>query len=527
VIIPGVPQSSGAFLAMRIVFAADTILLALAAGLLSSGYRVDEPAVLTAQVPPRQNSRRLLKISCHHFFSPMPKDLRSFLVELKASRPDDLVTVSAEVDPNQEAIALVRNLEARGLDPAVYFEKIRGSAVPVLVNVHASPSRLALALGTTAENLNSTYAKRLEKLIPPVLVTDAPVHENVLTGTEIDLSKWPLLTPFADCPAPYISGGIMVVKDCESGVRNLSYIRMMVTGRDTMTMNAAPFQHTDIVIRNAEKQGRTCPAAIIIGYHPAVALGSLAKVPFDVDEYDCCGALLQEALPLVKCRTIDLEVPADAEMVIEVEILPTELVFEGPYGEFTGYALPAEKQPVVRVRAITHRNQPIYQDVTAGAHEHLLLGKIPKESTQERYLKSLFPTVRKVHMPFSGRGRFHLVISVGPHRPADIRRLMLAAYVNDHFVKHVFVVDDDVDIQDDTAVLSAFATCFQADRDMVVLNQMPGSSLDPSGYPGATGSKLGFDCTRKGANFPPRFHMDTVVTAKMQPGDYLPAKLTP
>jgi 2,5-furandicarboxylate decarboxylase 1 len=202
-------------------------------------------------------------------------------------------------------------------------------------------------------------------------------------------------------------------------------------------------------------------------------------------------------------------------------------VFEGPYGEFTGYALPAEKQPVVRVRAITHRNRPIYQDVTAGAREHLLLGKIPKESTQERYLKSLFPIVRKVHMPFSGRGRFHLVISVGSHRPADIRRLILAAYVNDHFIKHVYVVDEDVDVQSDEAVLSALATCFQGDRDLVLISQMPGSSLDPSGYPGATGTKLGFDCTRKGAKFPPRFHMDPAVMAKMQPAEYVPAKPTP
>ncbi len=457
----------------------------------------------------------------------MPKDLRTYLAELKATRPDDLLTVTAEVDPDQEAIALVRNIEARGLDPAVCFENIRGSRVPVLVNLHASPARLALALGTTPENLNSTYAKRLEKLVPPVMVASGPVQENVITGESIDLEKWPLLTPFADCAAPYISGGIMVVKDCETGVRNLSYIRLMATGRDTLTMNAAPFQHTDTVIRHAQKLGKTCPAAIIIGYHPAVALGSLAKVPFDVDEYDCCGALLQEPLPLVKCRTIDLEVPAYAEIVIEVEIFPLEQVLEGPYGEFTGYALPAEKQPLVRVRAITHRHQPIYQDVTAGAREHLLLGKIPKESTQERYLKSLFPIVRKVHMPYSGRGRFHLVISVGPHRPADIRRLLVAAYVTDHFIKHVFVVDEDVDVQDDAAVLAAFATCFQADRDMIVLNQMPGSSLDPSGYPGATGAKLGFDCTRKGANFPPRFHMDASVTEKMQPSRYLPPRSRP
>src|SRR5262245_16974343 len=209
----------------------------------------------------------------------MTRDLRSFLAQLRAARPADIATVSKEVDPNQEAIALVRNAEASGMDSVFYFEKIRGASVPAIANVHASKSRLAFALGTTPDQLNATYTKRVERLIPPVMATDGPIHEQVLLGDEVDLGRLPILTPFADCPAPYLSGGIMVVKDSESGVRNLAYIRLMVTGRNTMTMNAAPFQHTDIVIRNAEKRGLMCPAAIVIGYHPAVALGSLAKVP--------------------------------------------------------------------------------------------------------------------------------------------------------------------------------------------------------------------------------------------------------
>jgi 2,5-furandicarboxylate decarboxylase 1 len=448
-------------------------------------------------------------------------DLRSFLAELRAVDPAEIVTIREPVERNQEALALIRNVEARGQYPVFWFENISGWPHSVVANVHASPRRLALALGTTAEQLNATYVERLARLVRPALQADGPVQERIVTGADVDLAALPVLTPFAQCPAPYFSGGIMAVKDCETGIRNLAYIRIMVTGRDTLTMNAAPFQHTDIVIRNAAKQGRKCEAALILGYHPAVALGSLAKVPFDVDEYDCVGALLQAPLPLVRCRTIDLEVPAHAEIILELEIDPDHTVPEGPYGEFTGYALPAEPQPVVRVKAITHRAAPIYQDVVAGGREHLLMGKIPKESTQERYLKGMFPFVRRVHMPLSGRGRFHLVIAVGPHRPADVRRLMAAAFANDHFIKHIFVVDDDVKVDEDAEVLSAFATCFQGDRDLLEIDGMPASSLDPSGHPGPTGAKLGFDCTRKGASFPPRFHMAPAATAKMQPEKYL------
>lgn len=452
----------------------------------------------------------------------MKPDLRTFLARLRAERPGDIVDVSQTVSPDQEAIALVRNTEAAGRHPVFSFSAVRDWPGTVVANVHASKERLGFALGVSGDELNATYVRRLEKLVPPVVVASGPVQECVIMGDDVDLSRLPILTPFADCPAPYVSGGIMVVKDCETGVRNLSYIRLMVTGRSTFAMNAAPFQHTDIVIRNAERRGRNCPAAIIIGYHPAMALGALAKVPFDIDEYDCCGALLGEPVELVKCRTVDLEVPAWAEIVIEGEIAPKERVPEGPYGEFTGYALPAELQPTLRVSAISHRRGPIYQDVVAGAREHLLMGKIPKEATQERYLRSMFPMVRRVHMPLSGRGRFHLVVSVGPHRPSDIRRLMLAAFVNDHFLKHVLIVDEDINVEDDADVLSAWATCFQGDRDLVVVNHMPGSSLDPSGYSGPTGAKLGLDCTRKGGGFPPRFHMDPAIVARMRPDTFLP-----
>src|SRR5688572_32512343 len=234
----------------------------------------------------------------------MTNDLRGFLGELKASRPHDVATVTREVDPNEEAVALVRNLEARGRHPVVWFDRIRGATGPVVVNLHASEDRLAFALGTTRDRLNETYAKRVRELIRPEIMPDGPVHECEIAERDINLTTLPILTPFADCPAPYLSGGLMVVKDCETGVRNLSYIRLMVTGPKTLTMNAAPFQHTDIIIRNAAKRGLTCPAAIVIGYHPAIGLGALAKVPFDVDEYDCCGALLREPVALVKGRTV-------------------------------------------------------------------------------------------------------------------------------------------------------------------------------------------------------------------------------
>ncbi len=449
------------------------------------------------------------------------KNLRGFLSLLHSTSPSDILRISKTISPLQEPTALLHRLELEGKLPVVRFEKVAGSDIPLVMNIHATRARLALALGVATQELNLEYQRRLDNPIQPVNVKTGPVKEVVLTGDRVDLSIFPIITPSANTLAPYISGGIVVARDPASGHRNLSFNRLMVRGRSRFTFHPAPGLHLHAILKNAVALGQELPVAIIIGYHPAFALGTLAKVPFGVDEYVCASSVLQQPVSLVPCETIPLEVPADAEIIIEGRVLLGVKEPEGPYDEFTGYAQPAEMKPVIEVTAITHRRQPIFQDVFAGAAEHLLMGSVPKAASLEARLRGLHPEVRAVHLPLSGCGRLHAVVSVVPHQAAQMRKLMLSVFSLDHFLKHVWIVDEDIDVNSDRDVLWAMSTCFQGDADILAVDRMPGTDLDPSAAKGGIGTKIGFDCTRKKADFPVRNLIRAEIVQKMNPHDWI------
>jgi len=447
------------------------------------------------------------------------KDLRGFLEALQRERPQDIVRVRKRVSPNQEPTALVQRLATEGRHPVVWFEKVGDWNIPLVMNLHATRERLALALGVAPDRLNATYQERIEKPVAPAMVDSGPVKEVIVTGDRVDLGALPIITPSANTTAPYIGGGIVVARDPDGGKRNLSYNRLMLRGKNRFAFHPAPGLHLHKIWQNAVKRGEELPLAIILGYHPAFALGTLAKVPFGVDEYTCAGALLQEPVPLVRCETIALEVPANAEIIIEGKVLLGVTDLEGPYDEFTGFAMPAEQKPVIQVTAITHRRDPIFQDVMGGGTEHLLMGSIPKAASLEFRLRAKHPIVRDVRLPLSGCGRLHAAVSVHAPRPGEVKALIGDLFAMDHFLKHVWVVDADVDIDSDREMLWAMSTAFQGDRDMVVQTHKPGTDLDPSAEKGM-GGKVGFDCTRKRQDFPPRNAIADAVLKKMDPSDW-------
>lgn len=445
---------------------------------------------------------------------PAALDLRSFLRQTCQETPEEFLYVRDPISDSQEPNALVKSLEASGRTPILYFSQVGNHRIPVVTNVHATRARLARSLNTSESALNERYQSGINQGIEPVTVSSGPVQEVVALGDHADLGSLPFVTPSALTPAPYLGGGIFLTRDLDSGIRNLSFNRLMVRGPRRMTFHPAPGLHADAILRKAAQGRRDLPVAIIIGYHPSLALGTLAKVPFGVDELACCGGLTGAPVPLVSCVSIPLEVPAFAEVVIEGVVRYGEKDEEGPYDEFTGYALPAEQNPVLTVTAITHRTRPIWQDIFGGGVEHLLLGSIPKSASLEMRLKMAHPEVVAVHYPLSGCGRFHAVVSLREHDARDVRRIMMTALSMDHFLKHVWIVDADIDVASDRDVLWTMATCFQANRDALIIERLLGSSLDPSAKD-SIGTKGGFDCTRKGADFPPRNTVDSALISKM------------
>ncbi|MDP6558639.1 MAG: UbiD family decarboxylase [Candidatus Binatia bacterium] len=424
----------------------------------------------------------------------MVQDLRSYLDLVEGKKPDDILTVSSEVDPFHELTATVVKLEREGKRrPVIIFEKVKGSRFSVLTNLHASRSRMAWAMNVAPEEMQRAYLRAMEKPIPPKKVSKAPVKEIVIKGDQINLHDLPQIVHHQDDAGPYITAAISFAKDPASETQNCAYNRLMIQGKDRTSIHLTPGKHLWEFYCNAESRGEPLPVAFAVGVHPAIALGALAIGSIDEDERAIMGALLGEPLELVKCETSDILVPAHAEIIIEGEILARERTPEGPFGEFTGYSLGQRQRQVVKVKAITHRSEPFFQDITVGHLDHLLLSTVPIEANLFRVVRAMVPSVRAVRIP----APFTCYVSIEQRIPGQGKNGVLAVLGSDMYMKRVVIVDQDVDISNDREVTWAIATRCRADRDITVIPRTRGSDLDPSAEGNGYTAKWGVDATAK------------------------------
>jgi UbiD family decarboxylase len=433
----------------------------------------------------------------------MSQDLRSYLDLIKQNHPEDFLTVSREVDPAFEITAITVKLEQEAKRrPILLFEKVKGTKFRVLTNLHAGRARLAAAINAKSEEMQRSYLRAMEKPILPKVVSKAPVKEIILTGDKIDLHKLPQVLHHEEDAGAYITAAISFAKDPNSDIWNCAYNRLMIKGRDTTSIHLTLAKHLWEFQRLAEAQGKALPVAFAIGVHPAIALGCLAIGSIDEDERAIMGGLLGEPLELVKCETSDVLVPAHAEMILEGEILPNERAAEGPFGEFTGYSLGERQREVLKVRAITHRRDAIFQDITVGHLDHLMLSTTPIEANLYRAVRAMVPTVKAVRVP----APFTCYVSIEQRISGQAKNVILAVLGADLYMKRVVVVDHDVDIFNDRQVNWAIATRCQPDRDIAIISNARGSDLDPSTKEDGYTSKWGVDATAKPslANFTPR-----------------------
>ncbi|MFQ5683272.1 MAG: UbiD family decarboxylase [Candidatus Binatia bacterium] len=451
----------------------------------------------------------------------MKKDLRSYIKQLENQGPDEWVRIKKKISPRYEATAILFKLESKGRYPAVFFENLKGYSVPAVTNLHATRKRLALAFGVGEGDLIDEYKKRDSERIAPKPVKKGPVKEVIHTGENVNLHDLPLFTHFDVNTAPYITAGIVVTRDPATKVRNLSFNRGMLVGKNRLRMHLAPGMHLLRCQKNAEDRDRPLEIAIILGVHPAFALGSLSLSPFNVDEYEVIGGMLREPVPLVKCETVDLEVPAYAEIVLEGKILPHVREDEGPFGEFSGHSVGVGKHHAIEVTAVTRREKPIYQDVFTGHSEHRLMGAVPRESAIFKAVKAVAPGTRAVHMPISGCCRFHCYISLDKRTEGEVRNAIFAALAADLYLKHVIIVDSDIDVYNEGDVLWAVANRVQADRDLLVIPNCQGSEIDPSAKKGGMTTKMAIDATKKGKDFPERLSVPKEVFDRIDLEDYL------
>lgn len=452
----------------------------------------------------------------------MPLDLRSFIAELETDSPQDLARVTRPISPRYEISAVLTQLEKGKQFPLLIFENVENSRAAVVINAQASRRLMAKALNCQPEDLARTFSERQSRPLQPVEMINAPVHEIVKTDDEVNLEDVPLLTHYDVNAAPYITAGIVVAADPDSGVRNTSYNRLMMAGRRELRIFMAVGRHLWTLHHNLERRGEPLPIAVVIGVHPLFSLGAQALTPADEDEYAVIGGMMNEPLRLVRAKTVPLLVPADAEMIIEGHIMPNLRRLEGPFGEFTGHAVAQDERQVIEVSAVTHRENYLFQDIHAGYTEHKLMGAVPREAALLKAVRQAVPTVKNVCMPVSGNCRFHAYIAIGKRTPGQAKNAICAAFAADMLLKHVVVVDDDINVFDEEQVLWAVSNRFQADRGLVVIANAQGSELDPSAGPGGINAKMGLDATKPLSGFPPELRVPDEVMKKIRLADFLP-----
>jgi 2,5-furandicarboxylate decarboxylase 1 len=422
-------------------------------------------------------------------------DLRSFLADYEQAQPSQVWRIQEEVEPEYVTTAWVLELERRGLSPLLVFEDVRGAGMPVISNIFGSRDRIAWMLGTDTASLTSHWSSLTARLIPPRVVAEGPAQEEVCVGEAADACSLPLLKHFAGDAGRYLTSGICISNDPGTGVRNLTFARMQAKGPRRFGISFHSRGHHWDYLARYEAQGRNMPMAVAVGAHPALLLAAATRGAIETDELDVAGSLLGMPVDILRAKTIDVDVPATAELVLEGEVLAGVREPEGPFGEYTGYSTSRSTQHVFAVSAITQRRQPWYLDVTPGfSTEHLFLGRTAKEAMVLAKLREVYPAVRALHYPKSGT-HFHCFVSIDKSFEGLAKQVGMLLLGLDQYVKLCVIVDADIDPTIESEVMWSMATRMQPSRDVTIVAGGLANQLDPSSR-GGTSDKMIVDATR-------------------------------
>jgi len=405
--------------------------------------------------------------------------LRDFIKRLKLS--NELVVIKKPVSRKFVAAGIMKELDGR----PVLFEKIEGSRFKVVGNVFSTRGLIGKSLGIPKEKLLFKIAHAIDNPSEPKLVEKAPCHEVV--EEEVDLNRLPILTHCKKDGGPYVTSGVIVAKDSKLG-RNCSFHRLMQLDKRRFVMRILPRHLSEFIKRN----GGELDVAVCVGNSVNFLLGGATSVELGFDEMTIANTL--EKLPITYCKSVDIEVPAYSEFVLEGRITK-EIVPEGPFVDLTETYDVIREQNVLEVKKITHRKDALYHALLPGCNEHKLLMGIPREPTIFREVNKVCEC-RDVSLTLGGCSWLHAIVKIRKRKEDDGRKAIEAAFKGHASLKHVVVVDNDIDIYDPLGVEWAVATRFQAKDRLLVKLHEKGSSLDPSANPFTREtSKMGLDAT--------------------------------
>ncbi len=402
-------------------------------------------------------------------------------------QPIDLIDVAAVLDGNPKA---------------TWFKAVGPEKAELIGNVMGSRKRLAIALHTDEAGLLPVITQRLDNPIKPVKVAagDAPVQQVVLKGEQADLCALPVHLQHGEDGAPYISAGLDVMRFRDTGHHNIGCRRIMLRGPRQAGVDMIAPSDARAILLEAVARGEKTPVAYVVGSHPADFMAAVSMNP-PMDELEVLGALRGAPVPIVKCVTNDIWVPADAEYVLEGYLdAKGHAEPEGPYGEYVGYYGVIKRNPVFHLTAITHRKDALFQTVTIGG-KHLGrtdTAQLTTVKTESAAWAGLVTAVREPVAVFatpSSGGMYNVRVSLRQRVPGEARNAIAAVFGSMAEAKQVFVFDDDIDVFSDEQCDWALATRYQGDRDTIQGTGFRVVPLDPSLAGQRTGAKIGFDCT--------------------------------
>ena len=453
----------------------------------------------------------------------MAKSLRDWIEVLEAN--DLLYRVKEEVPIQQLASIIAQNTQK-----ATLFENIADYDMPLVANTFSNRDMMKLALETDEEHIMQALDQRTERRIDPVYLDSGPCQEVVITADDVNLAALPLHFQHDLDAAPYISASVFVSKDPQHQVHNMGVYRMMYRKRNETGVDVTAPHKMRKYCQQAFEKGQPLEVAVLLGLPTIDIMSCMAPSPFDVDEFEVLGGFRGEPVELVKCKTVDLYVPANAEIVLEGEIQPVGWTEdEGPYGEFTGtYGAGLKWNPTVKIKAITHRKNPIFHSATHGGmypgwtDVHVIFPII--EHDLYKAMRSAGIDVRAVRVIPAAACNW-AVASIKTLSAGDSKNalaLMLAAS-KQAMPKFAVVVDEDIDIFSDEQLYWAMTWRTQPHEDMMILRDMKAVPLDPSlpsTMPPVTTSKMGWDATipvgKNRADYAPCFPLPFDADAEVQ-----------
>ncbi|MBM0742734.1 UbiD family decarboxylase [Phormidium sp. CLA17] len=453
----------------------------------------------------------------------MARDLRGFIQQLE--QRGQLRRIQALVDPELE-IAEIANRLLQGGGPALLFENVKGSAYPVAINLMGTVERVCMAMNMDKPEELETLGKKLALLYqprPPKKISQAvelgkalfdvirakpdrdlfpQCHQVVLKDDAVDLTKLPLLRVYPGDADKVVTLGLMITKDPETKIPNVGVYRLQLQSKNTMTVQWLSVRGPTRHLRKAAEMGKKLEVAIALGVDPLIIMAAATPLPIDLSEWLFAGIYGGAGVHLAKCKTVDLEVPADSEFVLEGTITPGETGVDGPAGDHMGYYGGVnEKAPLLHFHCMTHRKDPIYLTTFSGRppKEDAMMA-IALNRVYTPILRQQVPEIIDFFLPMEGLSYKVAVISIEKTYPGQARRAALAfwsALPQFNYTKFVIVVDKDINIRDPRQVVWAITSKVDPARDVFILPNNPFDSLDFATEKPGLGSRMGIDATTK------------------------------